>query len=222
MPPGHKTQVADRYHPESGSLEEGWRQRADALIRLCTAFPPIVATQTSPVSSPTNITFQISSHLLFSHFYWNSDDKLQVSHVFTLLGSVTLKFLHESPAGGDSRWAGSKIGCRIMHVNVSVEHKCAGSAAPRSSKLTPAKLSFPFKERHIHLIYFTSDLLPLQKPKSSLPKRRCSLWPHSKRLSLDLSVLSLPSWLVYIKLESRVKKWTDHKLKAEVWLPDWV
>lgn len=103
MAPGHKTQVADRYHPESGSLEEGWRQRADALIRLCTAFPPMVATQTSPVSSHTNITFQISSHLLFSHFYWNSDDRLQVGHVFTLLGSVTLKFLHES------RWWGLQM-----------------------------------------------------------------------------------------------------------------
>lgn len=52
MPPGHKTQVADRYHPESGSVEEGWRQRADASIRLCTTVPPVVATQTSPVSSP--------------------------------------------------------------------------------------------------------------------------------------------------------------------------
>lgn len=101
MPPGHKTQVADRYHPESGGLEEGWRQRA--LIRLCTAFPPVVATQTSLVSSPTDVTFQISSHPLVSHFYWNSDNKLQVSQVFTLLGSVTLKFLHES------RWWGLQM-----------------------------------------------------------------------------------------------------------------
>lgn len=84
-----------------------------------------------------------------------------------------------------------------------MEHECAGSAAPGQSKLAPANLSFTFKEQQLHLCYsFHKWITTFAKTKMKFTKTKMEF-----TVSFKAAEFGLVGWLVYTKLENRIKKW---------------
>lgn len=193
--------------------------------RPCGTRPPTAETLSSPTNG-TNHGVRVAHHGLNVHvlpeprWLWRSSVAAGRTITFWSQGSFLLCGLIAIRTIDSVSESCFHI-CRLGHRKIP--HKCAGSAAPGQSNALQLTYHLCSKSSSFfRVIHFISELLPLQKPKWSLLKPTCSLLPQSKRLSFDLSVLSLPGWVVYTTLGSRIEKnEIDHKLKAEVWLSDW-